>query len=403
MQGPIELLRSDSIKEYENLGPIYEWVDGATYLLIDAVIFRNTRGVIFCYNNPPVHQISNPGITAYVKGIKKVFEQRNYFKFLILYGANDPVHAGGDLKESLSKIDRTLVLRREKEASSASPEEIDQLYNWAENDRLKIGIAFYNIMRKLSQNMRLVAVCGGGIRFGGSAEIPLMADILVGDSRSSMCWSEAMIGLISGWAGVARTLTKAGFINAKYVMELSKEIKADELKEIGIYNIVVDIPFSFPEMPKTGNREADKAQYHEELQKHNDMTGLILLPKGLELAICPQEEIPAVKEEERKFLATEEEISLEVTGRKDPNTYKDLWGKRLREVKKEIAELGKPLAPQSIEALERLFEGYDPSTFDEKLFAEQAMYADAKLYRDPRLRAGLTARLEQRVADFRLS
>ena len=40
--------------------------------------------------------------------------------------------------------------------------------------------------------------------------------------------------------------------------------------------------------------------------------------------------------------------------------------------------------------------------FDELVFAEKEMKADARLYRDPRFRAGVIATLEQRVADYRL-
>lgn len=401
MKGPIRLVRSDESAEYENLGPIYEWSEGKAYLIIDRVTFGGKAGAILCYHNPPVHQVGNPGLDAYLEGLDRVFKKRDDFVFLILYGANDPVHAGGDLKESLEKLDRTLEIKKEKEAKGASAEEIDQLFDWADN-RLEKGNALHGRIRKIAQYMRVVAVCGGGTRFGGSAEIPLMADFLVGDSRSGMCFSEATIGLIPGWSGIARTLIKAGLTNAEYMVETSKEVKADQLHGIGIYTLVVPVPFSLPKMQKTGDREADKARYQEELQAHNDKTGPLLLPKGLELGTCLTEEIPTVDEKERLTLATEKEISLEVAGRKDPESYSHLWGRPLREVKEDIAKMGRPLAPQSTESLTSLLQGYEPSTFDEHAFVEREMKADARLYRDRRFRAGLIATLEQRVADYRL-
>ena len=63
--------------------------------------------------------------------------------------------------------------------------------------------------------------------------------------------------------------------------------------------------------------------------------------------------------------------------------------------------MGRPLAPQSIDALNELLDGYDPSSFDEKSFVQKEMEADARLYRDMRFRTGLIATLEQRVADYR--
>jgi enoyl-CoA hydratase/carnithine racemase len=329
-----------------------------------------------------------------------VYEQKNDLTFLILYGANDPVHAGGDLKESLTRLDATLKNKEEKASAGASAEEIDQLFDWADN-RLKKGISLHATIRKIAQYLRVVAVCGGGTRFGGSAEIPLMADYLVGDSRSGMCFSEAMIGLIPGWAGIARTLIKAGPVNAACMAMTSREVMADQLKGIGIYNEVVNIPFPFPKREKTDNPDADKANYLAALERHNDETGLLLFPTALDMATCPESAIPRVSDNERLILGSKEAVSLEVARRRDPKSYAHLWGKSLREAKDDIKRLGKPLAPQSIEALNGLLGDYDPAAFDERPFVEREMKADARLYRDPRFRAGLIATLQQTVADYR--
>jgi enoyl-CoA hydratase/carnithine racemase len=400
MAGPIDSLRSGKIRGLTHLGSRYEWSEGQAYLYLDAVQYRDAKGGIICYYNPPVHSVGNPGLDAYLEAIKVVSENKGEFQFLILYGGCDPVHAGGDLKESLSKLDKTIETRKEMERSGASAEEIDALYNWGDI-RLEKGFALYSGVRALSGDVRFIALCGGGTRFGGSAEVALMVDYLVGDSRSSMCFSEAMIGLLPGWSGVGRTVAKAGLINAKYMAMTSTEVKAPQLKEIGIYNLMVEIPQPFPKFEKTGDKEGDRARYQEALQKHNDEVGMLLLPKALELAVCPQDEIPRVKEASRKELATEGTVAEQVARRKDPETYRDLWGKPLAEVKEPIAKLGRPLAPQSIRALEDLFSGYDPARFNEKEFVRAEMEADARLYRDPRFRAGIIATLEQKVAHFK--
>jgi enoyl-CoA hydratase/carnithine racemase len=394
------LVRSDQIPGYQNQGPLYEWSAGKAYLTIDKIKFSKKSGALLCYYNPPVHQVGNPGLDAFLEGLDKVLEKRNAFEYLILYGANDPVHAGGDLKESLVKLDKTLDEKRGKEKSGASADEIDRLYEWADN-RLKKGIGLHARLRSIADSIRVVAVCGGGTRYGGSAEIPLMADYLVGDSRSGMCFSEAMIGLIPGWSGIARSIIKAGSVNTEYMAKTTKEIKANELKGIGIYDAVVEVPFPFPKREKTDDPDADKKNYLDALEAHNDAAGRLLLPKGLELGTCSSEKIPKLDENDRSLLATEAQISQEVERRVDPKTYSHLWGKLLREVKDEVSEIGRPLAPQSIDALNELLDGYDPSSFDEKSFVQKEMKADAGLYRDMRFRAGLIATLEQRVADYR--
>lgn len=400
MKGPGGLVRSNKITGYENIGPLYEWSEAGAYLVIDRGRFEGTTGAVLCYYNPPVHQVGNPGLDAYLEGLNNVLEKGDDLEFLILYGANDPVHAGGDLKESLTKLDSTLDIKREREAAGASPEEVDRLFDWADI-RLKKGQTLHGKIRAISNHFRVIAACGGGTRFGGSAEIPLMADYLVGDSRSGICFSEAMIGLIPGWAGIARTLIKAGLTNTEYMCKTSKEAKANQLKEIGIYNVVVDIPFPFPKRQKTGDREADKTAYLEALETHDNETGKLLLPKALEIATCPEENVPKVDEKERLILATKEDVSKEVARRKDPENYSHLWGKSLREVKDEIVGTGRPLAPQSIDALNRLLDDYDPLEFDEHQFVQREMTADARLYRDTKFRAGLVATLQQSVADYR--
>ena len=188
MEGPVSLVRSGKIEGYENLEPIYEWSEGNAYLIIDRVRFNGRDGAILCYYNPPVHQVGNPELDAYLEGLARVLDEKDDLAFLLLYGANDPVHAGGDLKESLAKLDRTLEIKKDKERSGATEEEIDQLFDWADN-RLKKGIALHGLIRRMAGHLRVLAVCGGGTRFGGSAEIPLMADVLVGDSRSGLCFS----------------------------------------------------------------------------------------------------------------------------------------------------------------------------------------------------------------------
>jgi enoyl-CoA hydratase/carnithine racemase len=390
MKGPIRLIRSGKISKYKNLRPIYEWSASKAYLFVDQINYAGKLGSILCYFNPPVHQVGNPGLDAYLAGLDKVFEKRDELEFLILYGSNDPVHAGADLKEILNRLDRTLETKKEE----------DIFFEWVDN-RLKKGISLHAYLRKIAEHMRVVAVCGGGIRFGTSAEISLMCDYLVGDSRSAMCFSEALIGLIPGLSGIARALIKAGQINSEFMAKTSRVVKGDQLKEIGIYNLVVDIPFCLPKRQKTDDPDADKKKYQKDLELHNNNTGLLLLPKGFELSICPEEEIPKANEKERLILATKEEISLEVAKRKNPKNYSHLWERRLKDVKEDIIKLGRPLAPQSIDAINSLFEGYEPTEFDETKFVHREMEADARLYRDSRFRAGLIGTLEQRVVDFR--
>ncbi|MBW1799965.1 MAG: hypothetical protein JRJ85_04465 [Deltaproteobacteria bacterium] len=363
MRGPVRTFRSHIHPDYKNLHPIYEWALEGTYLMVDKVVFGGKVGAILCYHNPPVHQIGTPGLYAYHDGLDRVFELKDELEYFILYGANDPVHTGGDLKESLTRLKETLALKKERESAGASAEDIASLFKWGE-ERLEKGIVLYEKIRHIARAMRVIGVCGGGLRFGGSAEIQLMSDYILGDSRSGMCFSEVMIGIIPGWGGIARILLKAGFANAAYMAKTGSVVSATDLKDIGIYNDVAEIPFPLPKREKTGNPEEDRKRYMEALEDHDRKTGAILLPKGLEMATCQKENIPVRDAADRKILASEEDIAGEVARRVTPENYAHLRGKTLGEVKQEMDRLGRPLAPQSIEALERLLQGYDSSRFD---------------------------------------
>jgi enoyl-CoA hydratase/carnithine racemase len=401
MQGPIRIIRSNRIANYKNLEALFKWADGLAYLIIDKVAFREKVGAILCYHNPPIHEIGTTGLYAYQDGLDTIIEKRDELEFLILCGANAPVHSGGDLKESLGSLRKTLEAKREMEAAGASAEDIDRLFEWGES-RLEKGVILWEKIRRIAQTMRTVGICGGGLRFGGSAEIPLMTDYLIGDSRSGMCFSESMIGIIPGWGGITRVLLKSGLTNAEYMAKTAKPTLAPELKAICIYNDVVEVPFSLPKLQKTGDPDSDNRHYLQALEEHEEKTGAILLPTGLEWATCRTEESPTVSEKERENLAEPGEIALEVSRRVDPYNYSQLWGKPLKDVKDEIARLGRPLAPQSIEAIDQLLGTYDASTFDEEQFIHKELQADAALYRDPRFSEGLSALLDQRVPDFRV-
>lgn len=379
---------------------LYQWSDKATYLTLDEIEFKGMTGGIIYYNNPPVHQIGNPALDAYLESLKIIQANQSSLRFLILHSPADPIHAGGDLKESLVKLDQTLEQRDKLRLQGASEADIDILYEWGDK-RLQKAFTLYQTLNKLRRSIRIVSICSGGTRYGGSAEMILMADVIVGDSRSALCFSEVLIGLIPGWGGIGRTISKAGVLNAKYLAFTATECRASDLKSIGVFNVVVNVPFPLPRMQKTDNPAEDKKKYLEALEENNEQTGQLLLPVALELATCPESQIPRLRQEERKDLITESELQEIIRRRSNPENYRNLWNRPLAEVKDEISRIGRPLAPQSVEALNTLFAGYDPATFDEERFIQREMELDARLYRDRRFRAGIIATLEQKVADFR--
>ena len=385
------------IPSLEILESIHCWEQGKAFLHAKLIEYKGKKGALITYSNPPVHQMGNPALEAYLASFQNIEDGLNELSFLVLDWPPDPVHAGGDLKESLKKLESTQIEAAKLEAAGASPNDVDALYAWGDA-RLEKGFALYEAMRRVGDKLRTIAVCGGGTRFGGSAEVPLMADWLVGDSRSAMCFSESQIGLIPGWGGVGRAVTKAGPENAKVMSMTCRIVKAKDLMDIGIYDKTVNIDTPLPRMSREGNKEMNKALYLKALEENRTETRKKMLPVALDLAISDElEKKPAG---ERKILLTENELSEEITKRTNPQNYKTIWGKPLKEVKDEIKTLRKPLAPQSIVELSQLLDDLDMNSYDEKAFIRAESKADAKLYRDPRFREGILATLKQRIANF---
>ena len=394
MSDPATILRAGQVDGMERGEVLFEWIDGRAGLVTDRVTYRGKAGAILAYTNPPVHQVGNPGLDAYLTALDKVAEHGDELSFLVLTGPCDPAHAGGDIRESLTRLDDTIARREELMASGGTAAQIWDLYSWGDA-RLDKGLKLYKAMRGLSGQMTTVAVCGGGTRFGGSAEICLLADVLIGDSRSGMSFSEAQIGLIPGWGGVGRAVTKAGFANARAATYTAGINRAGALLSMGIYDEIVEIGWPLPRMERTGDKDADKARFKQAMADNQANTAPLLLKAAL----------MAGMDKPHRGGATVQDATLdraEIDRRSNPETYEGLWGTPLREVKDRIKELGKPLAPQSVEALDELFARFEAATgWDEEAFILAEKDADATLYRDPRFRAGIVATLEQRVADFR--
>jgi len=402
MQGPAKIVRSGEIPDYEYLEPLFEWKDGNAYLTVDRIRYGRKQGAIFTYHNPPVHQLGNPALAAYLAGFDALDPLEEDLWFVIFHSGCDPVHAGGDLKESLAQLRESNAERERLGAAGASAEEMSALFGWGDA-RIDKGFALYKKFRKWGDKMRTVATCGGGTRFGGSAEVVLMADEIVADSRSAMCFSESQIGLIPGWGGVGRAITKAGVDNARAMAATARVVNATDLEIIGIFNEVLTTGAPLPKKQRTGDPEADQARYAEALQRNHDEMGRALLIAALDKGV-DSAGATFMEPFRRKTLMDPAEVTVEVARRSSPYTYSGLWGKPLKEAAATIAELGKPLAPQSIEKLESLLAGVNMRQWDgaaEETFIRAEGRADGELYRDPRFAKGIEATLEQTVADFR--
>ena len=372
----------------------YAWKEKNSLVALYKITFHGRSGAVIYHHNPPVHSVGTPTLDAFTNALGSVRRISGKPEFLLFWSASDPVHAGGDLKETLENLKYTVKKKSELLASGDRSEKdrIDHLYAWADK-RLNKAFKLYRKVRSLNKKMRTIAICGGGIRYGGSAEIPLWADTIIGDSRSAICFSEALIGLIPGWGGIGRMISKAGYLNARTLAETARTVSAYDLKRIGIYDTVVDINFPFPEHHR---QRTDAPDHQSALWEHHAKTSLELLPVAFAGIFDTK-----TGKDPKPSLITPDRLRTEIHVRSNWNNYQYLCGEKLSVVGKTYSSFLRPLSANSLKSLETLFSTYHPASFAEESFVEKEMELDAELYRtDEDLILGIEAALEGVVPNF---
>jgi len=80
-----------------------------------------------------------------------------------------------------------------------------------------------------------------GFALGGGCELALACDIRIAADTAKMGQPEVTIGVCPGWGGTQRLQRIVGIAKAKELIYTGRQIKADEAKEIGLVNQVVEL------------------------------------------------------------------------------------------------------------------------------------------------------------------
>jgi len=80
-----------------------------------------------------------------------------------------------------------------------------------------------------------------GFALGGGCELAMSCDIRIAANTAKMGQPEVTIGIPPGWGGTQRLMRIVGIAKAKEIVFTGKMIKADEAREIGLVNQVVEI------------------------------------------------------------------------------------------------------------------------------------------------------------------
>ena len=80
-----------------------------------------------------------------------------------------------------------------------------------------------------------------GFALGGGCELALSCDIRIAADTAKMGQPEVTIGVCPGWGGTQRLQRIVGIAKAKELIYTGRQVKADEAKEIGLVNQVVEL------------------------------------------------------------------------------------------------------------------------------------------------------------------
>src|SRR2546428_2372973 len=81
-----------------------------------------------------------------------------------------------------------------------------------------------------------------GFALGGGCELALACDIRIAADTAKIGQPEVTIGVCPGWGGTQRLQRIVGVSRAKDLIYTGRMVKADEAKEIGLVNKVVEFP-----------------------------------------------------------------------------------------------------------------------------------------------------------------
>lgn len=136
-------------------------------------------------------------------------------KVIILTGEGDKAFSAGADIEYMSKI---------------SPDESEEY--------AKLG----QLVTATVENVKQPTIAAvNGFALGGGCELAMSCDIRIAADTAKMGQPEVTIGIPPGWGGTQRLMRIVGIAKAKEMVYTGKMIKADEAKEIGLVNQVIEL------------------------------------------------------------------------------------------------------------------------------------------------------------------
>lgn len=214
----------------------------------------HTANILF--NRPKTLNALNSAIIEELSKVLREIEEDDTIRVVILKGAGKAFVAGADIKEMT-------------DMSSSKSAVFSKLTN--------------DVFVRLENLSAITIAVIDGFALGGGAELALAADIRVGTKNALFGFPEVGLGIVPGFGGTQRLPNVVGIPKAKELIVTAQNIKAEEAKEIGLLNSLVDTDELEDTVEKLKNsiiRNAPLAV--EKAKKLVDASAEISLEKGIQ-------------------------------------------------------------------------------------------------------------------------
>src|SRR3970040_373108 len=145
--------------------------------------------------------------------------------------------------ENLVKDDtvKVIILTGEGDKAFSAGADIEYMSKISPDDSVeyaKLG----QLLTATVENVKQPTIAAvNGFALGGGCELAMSCDIRIASDTAKLGQPEVTIGIPPGWGGTQRLLRIVGIAKAKELVYTGKMIKADEAKEIGLVNQVVEL------------------------------------------------------------------------------------------------------------------------------------------------------------------
>jgi len=198
-------------------------------------------------NRPDKLNAMNMDVAKELVNIFENLGKDDTVKVIILTGEGDKAFSAGADIEYMSKI---------------SPDESEEY--------AKLG----QLVTATVENVKQPTIAAvNGFALGGGCELAMSCDIRIAANTAKMGQPEVTIGIPPGWGGTQRLMRIVGIAKAKEMVYTGKMIKADEAKEIGLVNQVVELSTLMDETMKMAKTIASNSAIAVRMSKSAINTG----------------------------------------------------------------------------------------------------------------------------------